>query len=348
MATYTVKKGDTLGGIASKYGTTWQKLAADNNIRNANLIYPGQKITVPGSGGSSSKKSGRGTGISDEDASQYGFAQDFLKSNSEIRNLVKTAVDKGYTLARFEYELRQTSWYRNRNDQARDWEVLKKTQPQEYKERLADAKLSIRLMAQSLGVNLTSSEINSFADRVNRYGWTEQELRYRIGREWNRDDGSIRAGAAFQAHQELTELTQQYGVAFSASTLDEWARQVASGQGNVEGFRDYIVEKAKGKYRAIASDLDRGLTVDQLFDPYRQAAAQTLGVNPNSISVMDSGYNTVFSYKPPGENDTRAMDLDEFERMVRTDERFGFDTSQNAQSMAADLAAAIQEDFGAR
>ena len=44
--TYTVKSGDTLSGIASKYKTTVAKLAKDNNIANANLIYVGQKIAI--------------------------------------------------------------------------------------------------------------------------------------------------------------------------------------------------------------------------------------------------------------------------------------------------------------
>lgn len=44
--TYTVKSGDTLSGIAAKYGTTYQKIAADNNISNPNLIYPGQVLVI--------------------------------------------------------------------------------------------------------------------------------------------------------------------------------------------------------------------------------------------------------------------------------------------------------------
>ena len=43
---YTVKSGDTLSGIAARYGTTWQKLAQANGISNPNLIRPGQKITI--------------------------------------------------------------------------------------------------------------------------------------------------------------------------------------------------------------------------------------------------------------------------------------------------------------
>ena len=43
---YTVKRGDTLSGIAKKYGTTYQNLAKLNGIKNPNLIYAGQKIRV--------------------------------------------------------------------------------------------------------------------------------------------------------------------------------------------------------------------------------------------------------------------------------------------------------------
>lgn len=44
--TYTVRSGDTLSSIATKYKTTVQKLVKDNNIKNPNLIYAGQKIII--------------------------------------------------------------------------------------------------------------------------------------------------------------------------------------------------------------------------------------------------------------------------------------------------------------
>lgn len=49
---YAVQSGDTLSGIAQKYGMTWQELHALNpQIENPNLIYPGQQIKIPGGGG---------------------------------------------------------------------------------------------------------------------------------------------------------------------------------------------------------------------------------------------------------------------------------------------------------
>ena len=43
---YCVKSGDTLSGIAVKFGTTVSQLAAWNNIKNVNVIYAGQKLRV--------------------------------------------------------------------------------------------------------------------------------------------------------------------------------------------------------------------------------------------------------------------------------------------------------------
>ena len=45
---YTVRYGDTLGRIASHYGTTWQRLQALNSLSNPNWIYPGQRLKVTG------------------------------------------------------------------------------------------------------------------------------------------------------------------------------------------------------------------------------------------------------------------------------------------------------------
>lgn len=44
--THVVQIGDTLSGIASKYGTTVAKLQSANGIKNANVIYPGQKLVI--------------------------------------------------------------------------------------------------------------------------------------------------------------------------------------------------------------------------------------------------------------------------------------------------------------
>lgn len=74
---YTVIAGDTLSGIASKYGTTYQKLAEYNNISNPNLIRVGQKIRIPNGGT---------TNTSNQSSTQYYT----IKSGDTLSKIAKT------------------------------------------------------------------------------------------------------------------------------------------------------------------------------------------------------------------------------------------------------------------
>ena len=97
---YTVKAGDTLSGIAAKYGTTYQKLAAYNGISNPNKISVGQKIKIPGAGSSGSTSAGGGdtvytvkagdtlSGI----AAKYGTTYQTLAAYNGISNPNKISV----------------------------------------------------------------------------------------------------------------------------------------------------------------------------------------------------------------------------------------------------------------
>lgn len=46
--TYVVKKGDSVYKIAQQFGTTMQAIILANNLRNPDLIYPGQVLLIPG------------------------------------------------------------------------------------------------------------------------------------------------------------------------------------------------------------------------------------------------------------------------------------------------------------
>lgn len=84
--TYIVKSGDTLSGIAAKYGTTYQKIAADNGIKNPNLIYPGQVLTI-------NKGSGSGSGSGSNSSNTY-YTVKSGDTLSEIAEKYNTSVRK--------------------------------------------------------------------------------------------------------------------------------------------------------------------------------------------------------------------------------------------------------------
>lgn len=58
---YTVRRGDTLGSIASSAGTTIATLVSLNGIRNPNLVRVGQVLVLPGSAPVPAPETGGGT-----------------------------------------------------------------------------------------------------------------------------------------------------------------------------------------------------------------------------------------------------------------------------------------------
>ncbi|MDY4025701.1 MAG: LysM domain-containing protein, partial [Enterococcus avium] len=52
-STHIVRSGETLSGIATKYGTTYQALASLNGLANPNYIYAGQQLKVSGTASTS-------------------------------------------------------------------------------------------------------------------------------------------------------------------------------------------------------------------------------------------------------------------------------------------------------
>lgn len=61
MASYKIKSGDTLSGIAAANGTSVQEIAKLNGISNPNRIYAGQTINLPGSQNSTVSQSAAST-----------------------------------------------------------------------------------------------------------------------------------------------------------------------------------------------------------------------------------------------------------------------------------------------
>lgn len=83
---YIVQPGDTLSGIAARYGTTWQALAAANGITNPDLIYPGQAVTINVGGGARATYTVVAGDTLSDIAARYGTSWQALAAANGITN----------------------------------------------------------------------------------------------------------------------------------------------------------------------------------------------------------------------------------------------------------------------
>lgn len=92
---YTIQPGDSLSRIATKYGTTVAAIQSANNIKNANKIYAGQTIRIPGGGTSTTYTVQSGDTLS-HIASRYNTTVPALQKLNGISN--KDVIYAGQTL----------------------------------------------------------------------------------------------------------------------------------------------------------------------------------------------------------------------------------------------------------
>lgn len=141
MASYKIKYGDTLSGIAAANGTTVQELAKLNNIANPNRIYAGQTINLPGGKSSntttaaakpssvtvsSAKKSyeqNRPTYLQSQAVTDYEQALKNLQNNkpgeyqSQYADSIQQQLDKLLNGEKFSYNFNADPLYQQYKDQ---------------------------------------------------------------------------------------------------------------------------------------------------------------------------------------------------------------------------------------
>lgn len=148
-------------------------------------------------------------------------------------------------------------------------------------------------------------------------------------------------------YDSITKFMQQssaFGIPMDFETAARQVDRVVRGEIAPDALTQELRIQAKALYPQLAQQIDAGATVDDVFAPYKQLAAQVLGVNPESISLTDPQWQAPLQYVDGGVR--RLATTDEWMRQLKTDSRFGYDRTSAGRSEAAQLATALAEKFG--
>ncbi len=345
MATYTIKKGDTLGGIAAKYGTTYQQLAKDNNISNPNRIYAGQTIKVPG-GSSSKKSSSSGLKYKAQDYRDAGFSTDWLKKNADVRKVVEKYIAAGkkgefWSPQRLQQEVEATGWWKKKTEAQRQAQILQQEQPGEWKQRVNDAKRTAQQLGMLMGIKLSTSTINDLGRKGAENGWDQDDYRLAIARHYKDVPGTTYSGDAQNAMAALDAYSQAYLIKASDKLKREWVVQILRGDRQVEDFETYFRDRAKSVYKGIADDLESGATTAEVLDPYLQDAAEELGVTVGTVDAFDAKWTAALTG-----NKGEPLTREEWIAKIRTDRKYGWNDTWKAKNEAANLGRELMSLFG--
>lgn len=273
----------------------------------------------------------------------YGGYYAILEKFPELKKLLMEAIAFKYSREKFQYELRQTEWYKTTTSSAREWDISAGLDPETARQQIADQAQKIRQSALNMGVRLTDNLLNQLAENSLRFAWTEQDLNVAIADEANRGGGSALAQGFFG--QQARSTAADFGVRLSDSTLSDWATRLATGQETFQSYQDYLLNSAKALYPTLAGGFDRGLSFGQMTDPYAQVASRILEIPVAQVDFTDPKWAQAFTMKNE-KGEQVPMTYGEWSDYLRTNPAFGYEYTDEAVNKAYTVVNQLAELFG--
>ena len=285
---------------------------------------------------------------------QYGFVTALSRAIPEIGSLIKKAVAQKWTAERMQMEVANTRWWKTTAAPTRQWLTQKIADPASATQALQAGGSNVSAVAGGLGLPLTSGKAQEIWLYGQLHGYDEQAMRGLIFRNLQNRGALPGDDAASGEYGTLLSQAREMAAAYGYNPKD-LANQVRAaagsglqfgdvGQDALAGWQTKLKNYAKSKYAAFADRIEQGETVMDIAQPYLDAYAQTLEVNPQDISLDDrymqkALQGTSQAGKPPA-----AQAVWQFQQELRKDERWGY--TQNARQAAAETATVIGRAFG--
>lgn len=259
--------------------------------------------------------------LTDLDRAKYPQLFDLLK-RADSQKYYDTAEGR----ARFSAELEGTDYYR---------ELASSGKVRDIKAIVGD-------------VGFESTDFSRFVTQAINFGWTGDRLKQETYKEVFRrnPDGTYANPTAVTRTRQSNDFLSVGLIAknFFNKASEDAVTKVLTGEMTTEDFQRQQRTIAKTRYSHLSDLIDQGVTLEDLASSYKQSAAKLLEVDPNSIDMSDANYEIALAYD--GDKGKRTMTTGEWERLLRTDSRYGWEKTENAKSEARSLASNIAQAFG--
>jgi hypothetical protein len=218
----------------------------------------------------------------------YGFNAAVVAAIPELAPILKQAVAEGWDPQRFTDKIMTTDWWKQHSSTARQMMVLQAQDPSEYKQQVDAAVAHVQQIAAQMGVTLTAEQVQNHAIADLWQGMNDSTLQSQIGALYTGQPTTVGAGgSAVQLNQQIRQLADQYGVPVTDAWVNDHIRQALSTGNGAEGATADLQSMAASTYPALAQQILAGHTTTQIAQPYMAAMAQTLEIDPASITLKD-------------------------------------------------------------
>ena len=193
-----------------------------------------------------------------------------------------------------------------------------------------------------------SIPFNQFLTTSMNMGWKGDTLKAEVYKEvFRKDDaGAYVNKTAFERVKKSNEYLSvaKIGKDYFSEVSDTDVEGVLTGGMLTQDVQRKQRELAKTKYGHLADLIEQGFTLAELSTPFKQQAASILEKSPDAINMSEANFEAAYNFGEPGQK--RMMTSGEWEIMLRSDAKYGWDKTNNAKAEARQLATSIAQAFG--
>lgn len=268
----------------------------------------------------------------------------------EVWNALKNVVQSGKGAAGLEPALEATTFWNNTKGSARAFYARQHdpTQAADVAADIAQQTQAVTKMAQTLGINIDPQRASAIAESYLRYGWTQQDLQSALAAEWHYDPSSKDQAAIVGT---MKQDAKGWLVPLSDQAIQSWGASIMNGTSTEDQFKQYLRDNAKSMFPSLSALIDAhagdpNFDVSTYADPYRQHAANILGVNIDDVDLSDPKWRRALDQIDPKTNQRRIMTLDEWDSTLKSDPQYGYDKTSGAVNSALDFAKSFASSLG--
>jgi hypothetical protein len=139
----------------------------------------------------------------------------------------------------------------------------------------------------------------------------------------------------------IRQIGRDYGFQLSNQEVED----VLTGRKTEDDLRQSYKIAARRWYKGVAEDLDAGLTIDQIFKPYRQYAAQILEKPLDQVDLVDAGgAPSIYSEALQGQDG--PLSLTEWAQKLKSDPKYGYQYTAKANQEVSSVVRSLEKAFG--
>lgn len=283
-------------------------------------------------------------------ASQWGFAYAYLTHNHELNGIFQKAVKDNWSADRFQAAVRNSNYYKKYNEQYRENELLRYSDPAEYKRRLQKTQERVQNTLGQYGGTLSAQQIKYVTQHAFDNGWDDTEIQHNVAGMVNwrhliaHDDTQTINGVAASTAADIRQQAAAYGVKVSDNFVADRVQHILEGREDSNFYKNYFTRVAKQSYPSYAEQIDGGATVKDIAEPYMQSMAQTLELDQNALTLNDPMIKRAMQSVDPATGKPTSKPLWQFEKELRQDNRWQY--TDNAKSLYSSVAASLGQMFG--